>query len=147
MFDVLTYEKGASVLRMLEQYIGPDVFREGVREYLRTHAYGNADTIDLWTAGPCGQTTGSRCYEWMDLQARLSDLGRPATGRSLEHRTTTVHLSVASSSESTAESAQQWQIPIQLKIIMNGHTEVRRVLLREKRMDLALPSGCASPSY
>src|ERR1700687_518828 len=34
MFDVLTYEKGASVLRMLEQYIGPEVFRAGVRLYL-----------------------------------------------------------------------------------------------------------------
>ena len=34
MFDVLTYEKGASVLRMLEQYLGPEVFRDGVREYL-----------------------------------------------------------------------------------------------------------------
>jgi puromycin-sensitive aminopeptidase len=50
MFDVLTYEKGASVLRMLEQHLGPEVFRAGVREYLRRHAYDNADTGDLWTA-------------------------------------------------------------------------------------------------
>ena len=50
MFDVLTYEKGASVLRMLEQYLGPDVFRDGVRDYLRTHRFGNADTGDLWAA-------------------------------------------------------------------------------------------------
>ena len=34
MFDVLTYEKGASVLRMLEQYLGPERFRAGVRRYL-----------------------------------------------------------------------------------------------------------------
>ncbi|MCI0636988.1 MAG: M1 family metallopeptidase, partial [Actinobacteria bacterium] len=39
MFDLLTYEKGASVLRMLEQHIGPDTFREGVRLYLRWHEY------------------------------------------------------------------------------------------------------------
>ena len=31
MFDVLTYEKGCGVLRMLEQHIGPEVFRDGVR--------------------------------------------------------------------------------------------------------------------
>ncbi len=48
MFDLLTYEKGAAVVRMLEQHLGPDVFREGVREYLRTHAYGNTETSDLW---------------------------------------------------------------------------------------------------
>ncbi|GBL39952.1 aminopeptidase M1 [Nitrospirota bacterium] len=50
MFDVLTYEKGASVLRMLEQHIGPTVFRDGVRDYLQAHAYGNADTNDLWVS-------------------------------------------------------------------------------------------------
>ena len=50
MFDVLTYEKGASVLRMLEQYLGPDAFRKGVRHYLAKHAYGNAETTDLWDA-------------------------------------------------------------------------------------------------
>ncbi len=50
MFDVLTYQKGGSVLRMLEQYLGPETFRDGVRHYLRTHAYGNTATADLWEA-------------------------------------------------------------------------------------------------
>ena len=50
MFDILTYEKGAAVLRMMEQFLGPDVFREGVRHYLTTHAYGNTVTSDLWDA-------------------------------------------------------------------------------------------------
>jgi puromycin-sensitive aminopeptidase len=50
MFDVLTYEKGASVLRMLEQYLGAEAFRDGIRLYLKRHAYGNAETTDLWDA-------------------------------------------------------------------------------------------------
>lgn len=50
MFDILTYEKGASILRMLEQYLGAEAFREGVRTYLRRHAYANTETSDLWTA-------------------------------------------------------------------------------------------------
>ncbi len=50
MFDVLTYEKGCGVLRMLEQHIGPEVFRDGVRSYLKAHAYGNTVTTDLWDA-------------------------------------------------------------------------------------------------
>ncbi|MGH7875142.1 MAG: M1 family metallopeptidase [Candidatus Binatia bacterium] len=50
MFDVLTYEKGASVLRMLEQYLGAEAFRDGIRLYLRRHAYANAETTDLWDA-------------------------------------------------------------------------------------------------
>jgi len=50
MFDVLTYEKGCGALRMLEQHIGPEVFRDGVRTYLKAHAYGNTVTSDLWDA-------------------------------------------------------------------------------------------------
>jgi Peptidase family M1 domain/ERAP1-like C-terminal domain/Peptidase M1 N-terminal domain len=50
MFDVLTYQKGGSVLRMLEQFIGADTFRRGVSDYLTTHAHGNTETADLWDA-------------------------------------------------------------------------------------------------
>jgi len=50
MFDLLTYEKGAAVVRMLEQFLGEDVFQEGVRRYLTTNLYGNTDNGDLWTA-------------------------------------------------------------------------------------------------
>ena len=50
MFDVLTYEKGAAVVRMLEQYLGAEVFREGIRNYMRTHQYANTETTDLWDA-------------------------------------------------------------------------------------------------
>jgi puromycin-sensitive aminopeptidase len=50
MFDVLTYQKGASVLRMLEQFLGHDGFRAGIRRYLKAHEHGNAETTDLWDA-------------------------------------------------------------------------------------------------
>jgi puromycin-sensitive aminopeptidase len=50
MFDVLTYQKGGALLRMLEQFLGEERFREGVNHYLRTHAHGNTETSDLWDA-------------------------------------------------------------------------------------------------
>jgi aminopeptidase N len=50
MFDVLTYEKGASVVRMLEQYLGAERFRDGIRRYMARHQYGNTETSDLWDA-------------------------------------------------------------------------------------------------
>ena len=50
MFDVLTYQKGGALLRMLEQYLGPDAFAAGVGQYLRSHRYGNTETSDLWDA-------------------------------------------------------------------------------------------------
>ena len=50
MFDVLTYQKGGSLLRMLEQYLGVEEFRQGISLYLKTHAYANTETGDLWDA-------------------------------------------------------------------------------------------------
>ena len=50
MIDVITYRKGCSVLRQLEQYIGEEAFRKGIAAYLLKHAYGNAETTDLWDA-------------------------------------------------------------------------------------------------
>ncbi len=50
MFDVLTYQKGGALLRMLEQYLGPDRFRAGVSHYLTKHSFGNTETNDLWDA-------------------------------------------------------------------------------------------------
>jgi tricorn protease interacting factor F2/3 len=50
MFDAISYNKGASVLRMLEGYIGEDAFRRGVSEYLRRFSFSNASGKDLWRA-------------------------------------------------------------------------------------------------
>ena len=47
-FDGITYEKGESVIRMLEAWIGSDAWRDGVRAYMKAHAYGNTVTDDLW---------------------------------------------------------------------------------------------------
>ncbi len=64
MFDVLTYQKGGALLRMLEQYLGGERFRAGVSHYLRTHAYANTDTGDLWDA--IEHTSGEPVRRMMD---------------------------------------------------------------------------------
>ncbi len=50
IFDEISYGKGASVLRMLEAFLGEEHFRAGVGSYLKRHAYGNAEGNDLWRA-------------------------------------------------------------------------------------------------
>ncbi len=47
-FDSITYQKGEAVIAMLENYVGPDTWRDGVRAYVRKHAYQNTVTDDLW---------------------------------------------------------------------------------------------------
>jgi len=49
-FDDITYKKGQSFLRMLESFLGEDVFRGGIRHYIAAHKYSNSTTTDLWNA-------------------------------------------------------------------------------------------------
>src|SRR5438046_2362705 len=49
-FDDITYKKGQSFLRMLESFLGADVFRDGIRQYIAAHKYSNTTTADLWDA-------------------------------------------------------------------------------------------------
>ena len=47
-FDAITYEKGMSVVRMLEVYVGEDVWKAGVQAYFRRYQFSNTVTDDLW---------------------------------------------------------------------------------------------------
>lgn len=48
MFDVITYQKGCAVMRMLESFLGETAFRDGLRRYMKAYAYSNAAGPDLW---------------------------------------------------------------------------------------------------
>lgn len=50
IFDAISYSKGSSVIRMISKYIGEETFMEGIRRYLKKHAFGNTETGDLWAA-------------------------------------------------------------------------------------------------
>jgi len=49
-FDAITYQKGQAVIGMLEAYVGPEAWREGVRAYIKANAHGSTQTDDLWRA-------------------------------------------------------------------------------------------------
>ena len=50
MFDVLTYEKGSTVLRMFQMFIGEEAFQNGVEAYLNKFKFANTNSSDLWDA-------------------------------------------------------------------------------------------------
>ena len=49
-FDEITYSKGQAVLRMIESWLGEEPFRDGIRGYMKAHAYSSSTTADLWRA-------------------------------------------------------------------------------------------------
>jgi puromycin-sensitive aminopeptidase len=141
MFDVLTYEKGASVLRMLERYMGPTVFRDGVREYLRVHAYGNADTKDLWVS--LGHAAEAPIPELMDgwifqpgFPLVTATLGSGAELILSQQRFT--YLSPPASPD-PHRLPPTWHVPIALKLMTGDHSECRTVLLTGPETKLSLP--------
>jgi puromycin-sensitive aminopeptidase len=146
MFDVLTYEKGASVLRMLEQHIGPTVFRDGVRDYLHTHAYGNADTNDLWIS--LGKIAKQPVPELMDgwifqpgyplITAEIDPSGRLALS---QQRFTYLPNPLPIT---PYPSPVTWQIPLQMRVTAGGKTSTSRMLLTEKKATIPLPHDCDS---
>jgi puromycin-sensitive aminopeptidase len=133
MFDVLTYQKGGALLRMLEQHLGAERFREGVSHYLRTHAYGNTDTGDLWDA--IEHTSGEPVRRIMDswiwqpgyplVSARVSD-----GALVLDQRRFAFDAALSDG----AASGPLWAIPVSLRIggettrlLLDGD-EVRRAI-------------------
>ena len=66
IFDGISYSKGATVIRMLESYLGREIFAKGVSNYLLKFQYSNATTNDLWQAlsEVCGQDVGKLMGNW-----------------------------------------------------------------------------------
>lgn len=131
MFDVLTYEKGAAVVRMLEQYLGEDPFREGIRHYMVTHQLGNAETTDLWDA--LEETTSEPVRQIMDswiFQGGYPTISATTRGGDLA-------LSQARrlplTTQDDDEQNQRWSIPFTCRWSTSGVTEPaqQRVLLDE----------------
>jgi puromycin-sensitive aminopeptidase len=136
MFDLLTYEKGASVLRMLEQYLGPDVFREGVRLYLERHRYANAETTDLWKA--LGDASHQPIPAIMD--GWIFKSGYPLV--TVEPAGDGVKITQRRFSYVAADrdSGQRWRIPVVLRAaVKRGYVE-RRLLLDGDEATVALPT-------
>lgn len=57
-FDAIAYQKGEAVISMLEAYAGEDTWREGIRAYMKQHAYGNTVSNDLWRSVENAGATG-----------------------------------------------------------------------------------------
>jgi puromycin-sensitive aminopeptidase len=126
MFDTLTYLKGGAILRMLEQYLGADRFRDGIRRYLRKHAYGNTETHDLWDA--LEEETGEPVRRIMDtwiwqggyplLSVTIADDG-------------TLRFSQRRYSPSRPDDETKWAVPLSVRQVAPDGSERTDAILVE----------------
>src|SRR5215469_6836331 len=137
MFDALTYEKGASVLRMLEQYLGGEEFREGISLYLKKHQYANTETGDLWDA--LQEATGQPVRRLMD--SWIFQQGFPIISVEALHGGRTLKLSQQRFFYLPPDKPepQLWHVPIRLLVKTERSEEAYRVLLTGEETTLDLP--------
>src|SRR5439155_20627709 len=135
MFDVLTYQKGGSVLRMLERWLGADAFRAGVRAYLDRYRLANTETTDLWDS--LEEATGQPVRKIMD--SWIFQPGFPlVTARRDGDRVT---LSQQRFSYLGGASPERWSIPVRARVEGNGRSETRSLLLADAKVTTEVPSG------
>ncbi|MCJ1477322.1 hypothetical protein MMC13_005993 [Lambiella insularis] len=113
IFDAISYLKGSSVIRMLSGHLGVEVFLDGVSEYLKNHAYGNATTNDLWTAQ--SKASGQDVNTFMDPWIRK--IGYPLLTIAEESGQIGVKQSrfLSTGDVKAEEDSTLWWIPLGLK--------------------------------
>ncbi len=123
MFDVLTYEKGGALLRMLEQFLGVERFRDGIRHYLAKHSYGNTETSDLWDA--LEATSGEPVRRIMD--SWIWQEGYPLVSASLSADGTAITLRQRRflfgdglREDGTPVPEARWAVPVQVRQVAAG---------------------------
>jgi len=140
-FDLITYEKGAAVVRMIERYLGPKAFRSGVRAYIREHREGNAVAADLWRAlsKASGENVEPTVRAWIE-QPGFPCLALRCTARGgkarLELRQQRFRARPA-----TAPQKARWPIPVVARVggARGGASKVQRHLLVRERQSIPLP--------
>jgi aminopeptidase N len=112
-FDDITYKKGESFIRMLESFLGPDVFRDGIRKYIAAHQYSNATTADLWKAlaDASGKPVADVAAAWTEQPGFPLITVTRGTGAKIElaQERFTVHFPQA--------PPLQWDIPVTYQLV------------------------------
>jgi aminopeptidase N len=139
-FDVIAYQKGAAVLRMLESYVGADTFRKGVNAYLQAHAYKNATSEDFWKSL---SATSGKPVERI-LPTFVNQPGVPLVDVSLAcaNGQTTVTLKQQRFFVDAAQTGSgRWQLPVCLKA--PGRPAPPCEVLTEETHTINLAGACA----
>ena len=141
LFDAISYSKGGSVLRMLENFLSPEVFQGGLYRYLKAHEYGNARTQDLWQA--LEDESGLPVTTIMD--SWVKQMGYPVLRVQADRRAEDVHLTLTQERfvydrllGDEEPNAEVWQVPVS---VSGPGVATASTVMGDKDIALALPVG------
>src|SRR5262249_48550108 len=148
-FDAIAYQKGAAVLRMIEQYVGAEPFRKAVNSYLQAHAYGNAAADDFWTA--IARSTGKAVDQI--LPTFVNQPGVPVVtvapscnaDRAAPAVTLTQERFLVGAAPAGAKPSERWEVPVCVKSDARGaSTPASCAVFQEPKQAIEISRGCAS---
>ncbi|CAG8660596.1 21427_t:CDS:10 [Cetraspora pellucida] len=140
IFDAISYYKGASVIRMLSNYIGEDVFLSGVRRYLKRHEFSNASTDDLWKAltEESGVDVGQFMTGWTRVVGYpVLTVTEPANNKLRICQSRFLSTGKLNPDEDTT----YWWVPLGISLGPQFNNEFGSKVLTTKETELDLPHG------
>ncbi|KAF8035976.1 hypothetical protein BT93_C1868 [Corymbia citriodora subsp. variegata] len=130
IFDAISYRKGASVIQMLQSYLGAECFQRSLASYIKRHAFSNAKTEDLWAALEEG--SGEPVNEIMNSWTKQK--GYPVVSVKIKDNKLEFEQSQFLLSDSHGDG--QWIVPI--IYCCGSYDEYRNVLLETKSTSIDL---------
>jgi len=150
-FDAITYEKGASVVRMIEHYLGPQKFRAGVQAYIREHRESNAVAADLWNAleKASGQPVAQIVRAWVRQPGfPLVSFERGGEGTEVALAVKQERFKASPTTRFADGAGSTWPLPMVVKFGASGRSpRVERFLLRRAKENIPVPGGKHAPWY
>jgi len=135
----IIYNKGGSILRQIQGYIGSDNFKKGLRHYLKTHAYACAASHHLWEA--------FEAVADMPVTAMMQNwVGQPGFPMvTADRRENEIILTQQRFTYLPGDFDQQWLIPVTIELFTeSGDSQTRTLLMDAQRKSVAVPAGTAA---
>ena len=149
LFDAISYSKGGATLRMLEDFLGPEVFQDGLHNYLTKHQYGNARTEDLWNA--LEESSGKPVTEIMNTWVK--QVGYPYIQAECSHNGDILEIKLSQSRflydnllDPGNIDQSLWQVPVKM-ITSEQNTYDASLLMKTKSQDVSTKITNAVPSW
>ncbi|EDW72803.2 uncharacterized protein Dwil_GK16986 [Drosophila willistoni] len=145
IFDEISYNKGASVIRMLHDYIGEDDFRKGMNLYLTKHQYSNTCTEDLWHA--LQEASSKNVADVMSSWTQFK--GFPVISVTSEQKDESQRILRLTQHKFTADGSQAddetlWVVPITVSTSRNPTKIAKTFLLDKSSMEVVLEGVTAN---
>lgn len=146
LVDAISYEKGCSVLYQFEQFIGEEVFRQGISTYLKRHAFGNTEAADLWDAMEevChAEAMTLPIRQVLDTWIKQSGHAEVMVTRSRKDGCIDLTQRPYRLLDVGRKSRKLWPLPVTFAYELDGTVSERKLLVSKKRTTIELGKGFA----